>query len=871
MPVSAGDRLGPYEILAPIGKGGMGEVYRARDTRLGRDVAIKVSAERFSERFEREARAIAALNHPNICTLFDVGPNYLVMELVEGPTLSERLKKGAVPLEEALVIARQIADALEAAHEKHIIHRDLKPGNIKIKPDGSVKVLDFGLAKVGGTPVVQTEDSPTVSMGYIEPAATEAGVILGTAAYMSPEQARGKQVDKRADIWAFGVVLFEMLTGRRLFKGEDSSEILASVIKEEPDFTQVPAKVRPVLRRCLEKDPKRRLRDIGDAMALLEDTAETTDASGGKSGLWSRPLPWIAIAALVVMIASLAIWAVRRGTFGEHRALYVQLAPPEGSEFATFGAGTGGFALSPDGKTVAFIAKTDGKNGLWVREVDRPAARLLPGTEGAGTPFWSPDSKSIAFRLETKLERVDISGGAPLTICDRCGGIGAWTSDGRIILGSGPGLNQIPASGGAVSPLVTPDEARGETVYFYPQIISGDRIMYWARNRKIEESGVYVASLSNPADRVKILTTISNAVYAPDNSGKGYLLFIRGASLMAQEFDASARKISGEPRAIADSVAFVGTLNHSQVSASTAGSLVYTSPIRYQFTWFDRTGKPMGKVAEPGEYINFRLSPDGHRVLASRDLPGGTDMWLLDVDRSSASRLTFVGTYQDPIWSPDSKTVAFNSIVDRDLFRKNADGSTSEQRLELPAEAGKVPYDWSRDGRFLLYSERGDLLVAPVRPDGALAGKPTTYFTMKPFRATVARFSPELNPHWIAYQSNESGRWEIYVQAFPKPKGKIQISTGGGRIPEWSPDGREIFYVSPNYSLMAVSLKITGEKVEPSTPQELFHLPAMDLSASISPYAVADAQKFLVRATPQQFINLIVDWPALLNKSAAAQ
>jgi Tol biopolymer transport system component len=560
--------------------------------------------------------------------------------------------------------------------------------------------------------------------------------------------------------------------------------------------------------------------------------------------------------------------------FGERHALYVQLAPPEGSEFATFGSGTGGFALSPDGKTVAFIAKTNGKTGLWVRDVDRPTARLLPGTEGAGVPTWSPDSKSIAFNVPGKLQRVELSGGAPLTICERCGSAGAWTDDGRIILGFGnyPGLVQVPASGGTVSDFSEPDESRGEIRHVYPQIISHDRIMYWAGNRKVADSAVYVASLSNPADRVKILTSISNAVYAADNGGKGYLLFIRGANLMAQEFDAASRKLGGEPRAIADSVAYTGTLGRAEVSASTAGSLLYTSPIRYQFTWFDRSGKPLGKVGDLGEYITFRLSPDGHRIVASRDLPGGTDLWMIDIDRGSASRFTFTGTYHFPVWSPDSKALIFSSFADsQTLYRKNMSGSANEERIEFSTKRGHTAYDWSRDGRSFLYSDARNLWVAPVHPDGSLAGTPTAYFVMEPFRVLAARFSPEPNPHWVAYQSNESGRDDVYVQAFPQAKGKIQISTDGGRLPEWSPDRKEIFYVSPDYNLTAVSIKITGDTVEPSAPHELFHLPAMDLNAGISPYAVADAQKFLVRVTPQQFINLIVDWPALLNKSAPAQ
>lgn len=431
---------------------------------------------------------------------------------------------------------------------------------------------------------------------------------------------------------------------------------------------------------------------------------------------------------------------------------------------------------------------------------------------------------------------------------------------------------QVPASGGTTSDFSKHDESRGEIRHLFPQIISRDRIMYWAGNKRVDDSAVYVASLSNPADRVKILTSISNAVYASGNGGRGYLLFIRGANLMAQEFDADARKLSGEPRAIADSVAYTGTVGHAELSASTAGSLLYTSPIRYQFTWFDRTGKPLGKVGDLGEYITFRLSPDGRRIVASRDLPSGTDLWMIDVDCGSASRFTFTGTYHFPIWSADSKTVIFDSFTDRQsLYRKNANGSTGEERIEFSTKGGHIASDWSRDGRFLLYGDAGDLWVAPVSPDGSLAGKPTVYFTMKPFGSRAARFSPEPSPHWVAYSSNESGRYEIYVQAFPQAMGKFQISTDGGRLPEWSPDGKEIFYVSPEYDLMVVSLTITGDKIEPSAPRELFHLPSMDLDNGISPYAVADAQKFLVRVTQPQFINLIVDWPALLNKSSPAQ
>jgi len=438
MDLSNGTRIGPYELIGPLGAGGMGQVYRARDTRLGHEVAIKVAKEKFSERFEREARAIAALNHPNICHLYDVGPNYLVMELVEGPTLSERIKKGAIPLEEALGLARQIADALEAAHEKHIVHRDLKPGNIVLTPAGKVKVLDFGLAKVGGTPVAPTEDSPTVTLGHVDPAATEAGVVLGTASYMSPEQARGKIVDKRADVWAFGVVLFEMLTGKRLFKGEDNSEILAAVIKEEPDFTQIPARVRPVLRRCLEKDPKRRLRDIADAMAMLEETTDSGSMPVAESvhAALSGRGKWAAAAAVLVLAAAVGgAWLLKPAP--EQRMFQMEITPPDGIKFD---AGLTPFALSPDGRHIVFVG--DAKNGkrmLWLRSIESTTAAALAGTEGAEIPFWSPDSRWVGFAANGKLQKMDItSSGQPQVICDVEGRTGGtWNSDGIILFDQG--------------------------------------------------------------------------------------------------------------------------------------------------------------------------------------------------------------------------------------------------------------------------------------------------------------------------------------------------------------------------------------------------------------------------------------------------
>src|SRR5579863_2609480 len=515
MPLSAGTRLGPYEILALIGAGGMGEVYRARDPRLNREVAIKVAHEKFSERFEREARAIAALNHPNICQIYDVGPNYLVMEFIEGQS-----PKGPYALEEALRIARQLADALEAAHEKGITHRDLKPANIKIKPDGTVKVLDFGLAKV--TPASagdsDPETSPTLSMR-----ATQIGMILGTAAYMSPEQARGRPVDKRADIWAFGVVLYEMLTGQPPFTGDDVTEILASVVKTEPDFSRVPAQVRPLLQRCLEKEPKKRLRDIGDLDLLMVGAGHVPPDRVGHG----RPLPWVAWAVAGVLAVALGLVAYRHVT-EETRVLKMSVLPPDK---ATFKASSPP-AVSPDGRRLAFVATLDDKDSLWVRDLDSLAARALTGTDGADDPFWSPDSRSIAFFADGKLKKIEVAGGPALTLCDAARSFGgSWSKNGVIVFGVGNGSTfRVPAAGGSATPVTSPDRASGEVDHRFPWFLpDGHQFLYTANKGDEQTAVVYVADLDS-SNRKLVLAGNSNAVY----TRPGYLLFVRERTLMAQ-------------------------------------------------------------------------------------------------------------------------------------------------------------------------------------------------------------------------------------------------------------------------------------------------------------------------------------------------
>ena len=848
MPLSAGERLGPYEILASIGEGGMGEVWKARDTRLDRIVALKVSKHEFSERFEREARSIAALNHPHICQLYDVviskdAPNYLVMEFVGGPPL-----KGPLPLEQALRFAAQICDALDAAHRKGITHRDLKPANIIVTKQG-IKLLDFGLARV--------------APGENDMTLTVKGTVMGTPAYMAPEQWEGKAADARSDIYAFGCVLYEMLTGKRA---------------AEERLPVEPAPLESILRTCLEKDPEDRwqsARDIRRALTLPAPRAVQS----------SRRWQWIAAATLVC--GALGGWAIAhfRQPPPDDRAFRLQIDPPEGGQFV-FGNNSGGIALSPDGRTAAYVAAANGKTALWVRTLDAPSARPLAGTGGAYYPFWSPDGKSIGFFAAGKLQRVDLAGGSPLAICDMPGGNGrgaAWTSDGRIVLGSLAGLFQVPASGGTPSPLTTVDAAHGEGSHRWPQLLPGGRFLYWVRSGRSEDNAVYAASFAKPGERVKLVNTDAAAFYAPGGDGKNYLLWTRGGTLVARELDVATLRLTGEPHPVADPVGKISLIGGTNAAVSASGVLLYGSAnTSSRFNWLDRAGKLAGGVGEPGEYGAFRLSADGRRAVTSRDAPGGTDLWLLEVQRGVSSRFTFhPGTNAYPVWSPDGRTILFSSTGAQtgaqNLFRKESSGAGNEQRLSQSPNI-QDPTDWSGDGRWALFHEVApetafDLWVLPMTAEAKPAGQAKPYLRT-PFNESWGRFSPEPSPRWVAYQSDESGRYEVYIQAFPEPRGKFQISTGGGQYPEWGPGGRELFYVSPDFKLMAVGLKLGADSVEPSTPRELFPLPIVD--NGFSPYDTApDGQRFLVRAVPQQQasqpLTVIVNWPALLKQGAAAQ
>jgi Tol biopolymer transport system component/predicted Ser/Thr protein kinase len=849
----------------------MGEVWKARDTRLDRIVAIKILNDKFSERFEREARAVAALNHPHICQLYDVGPDYLVMELIEGTPL-----RGPVPVDKAVEYAGQILDALDAAHRKGITHRDLKPANILVTKQG-IKLLDFGLAKQAA-PLKQTDETKSL---------TEAAQIIGTLHYMSPEQLQGKEADPRSDLFVFGCVLYELLTGKRAFDGENPASIIAALLEREPAPLETAPPLDRIVKRALAKDPDQRFQTARDLKAALNwawEQPSTTSVAGRHIQRW-----WMAALAAVILI--LGVIAGRetsrlRQPPGNERVLRVAINPPNAGQFI-FGFKIGGIALSPDGRTAAFVASGGGKNGLWVRRLDGTDSRLLVAAGDVSFPFWSPDSKSIGFFAGGKLQRVDLDGGAPFTICDASGSArgGSWSGDGRIIFAAyaSTGLLQVPAGGGTPLPLTTVDVSRSELYHLWPQLLPGAHFLYWVRSVKPENTSIYVSSLAKPGDRVHLLQCDCNALYAPGGDGKHYLLWLRGGTLLAQEFDIDTLKLSGEPHPVADPVSQTGTTGPKMnVAVSNGGLLLYSAAnTSRQFTWLDRSGKRLGTFGEPGEYGGFRLSPDGSRIAAGRSRRGSADLWLMDVERGAPSRFTdgtnIAPTF--PVWSANGRTIVFYSgVPHRSLFFKDALGAASKQPF-IESPAIWVPTDWSRDGHFILYSEivsgtGQDIWVLPVSPNGSPAAndKPRVYLRTNSSEG-YGRFFPEANPRWIAYVSDESGRNEVYLDTFPERGHKAPISTGGGQYPEWGAGGRELFYVSPDFALMVVSLKLGANSVELSVPRKLFPLPTGD--DGWNPYQVApDGQRFLVRATPQQQVaeplTLIVNWPALMRKGPPA-
>ena len=840
MALTAGTRLGPYEILAPIGSGGMGEVYRARDPRMGREVAIKVSAERFSDRFECEVHAVAALNHSNICHLYDVGPNYLVMELVEGPTLAERMKEGAMPLEQVLPLARQIADALEAAHEKGIIHRDLKPANIKITPDGTVKVLDFGLAKIGEqiTSVENPEISPTRTME-----ATRAGQVLGTAPYMAPEQARGKPLDKRADIWAFGVVLHEMLSGQRLFEGESVTDSLAAVLTKEPEWNRIPVKAQRLLRSCLEKDPKRRLRDIGDAWRLLEDAPIQAAAR--------TRLPWVVAGVLAIIAVTLgaALWRIRRPVEATPQPV-VRLDLDLGPD-VSLGSTTGPAAIvSPDGTRLAFVSRaSDGASRLFTRRLDQPKATRLSGTEGAYAPFFSPDGQWIGYFGGGKLKKIQIDGGESVSLCDAPAGRGAsWGEDGNIIAALDPqqGLTQVPSEGGM--PISITQLGLGEGTHRWPQVLPGGNAVLFSVNTvsiNFDESGIAVVSLKDHRKK----TLFEHAGMYPRYLPSGHVVYVTKGTLYAVPFDLDRLEVRGAATRL-EAVSSDTSRGFAQIDFSRSGTLAYRTGGTDSLStlqWLDGAGKTESVGTDPGSYSYPRLSPDGRRLAYIATQGASSDIWIYDWQRSIKTRLTSGRVTANPVWSPDGRFVAFDAAGG--MFWTRADGAGTPRPL-TQSKNMQLPTSFTPDGTRLVFSEMtsgavGEIRTVPVESgSGQLrAGEPQS-FLKTPTIMTFAAFSPD--GRWLAYADAQAGSYDVYVRSFPDNGAKVQISNAGGTMPVWSRNGHELFYRTEDQRIMVANYTVKGESFVAAKPRVWFGKQLANVGLAVNFDLAPDGKRFIV-------------------------
>jgi Tol biopolymer transport system component len=859
MPLSVGDKLGPYEILASIGKGGMGEVWKAHDPRLNRDVAIKVSNAQFTERFAREARSIAALNHTNICHLYDVGPNYLVMEYVEGPDLH-----GPMDFDDALPIIQQLIDGMEAAHERNIIHRDLKPANIKVTPEGVVKILDFGLAKAMEPPPSdegKPENSPTLTIG-----ATAAGTILGTAAYMAPEQAKGKAADKRSDIWSFGVILYEMLTGKRLFQGESTVEILGGVLNKDPDISAAPPRVHKLLRWCLEKDRKQRLASISDARRMLSgDSSGADEPAAAIAPLRSRIGRWTGIAAaLLAVVAASSSWIAWRATRPVDRPLMRFSADlgPEAVEGPRITA-----AISPDGTRLAFAARgSAGNQQLATRLLNQAQATLLAGTENAADPFFSPDGRWIGFFTSGKMKKISVQGGAPFTLCDAPDARGAsWGEDGWIVVNpsAASGLSRVPEAGGTLQVITKPGD-KGEVAQRWPQILPGSQAVLFTGN-------TFLTGFDNAAIEVLSLKTgqwkvVQRGGYAGRYLPSGHLVYIHQGTLFAVGFNLDRLEVRGTPAPLLENVAGNEVFGTGQYDVARNGTLVYlsgkSSTASWPVAWMDSTGNTKPLLAAPGQYYFPRFSPDGKRLALAVGPFAGGDIQLYDWQRDTMTRLTFTQGNLAPVWTPDGKHIAFRSLSPGASFVRwiRADGAGEAQPL-MEENSVLVPYSFSPDGKRLAFAKSGmdtgfDLWTLPLDisdPEHPKPGKPEL-FLRTPFDEGESAFSPD--GRWIAYASNESGRAEVYVRPYPggapSGSGKWQISTGGGTHPIWSSNGRELFYVTPDNRIMAASYTAKADSFDADKPRLWSNTQILDLGPGVqwSLDLAPDGKRFAVFPRP---------------------
>ncbi len=888
MSLGSGTRLGPYEIQAGLGAGGMGEVYRARDTRLGRDVAIKVLPSSLSldldrlRRFEQEACAAGALNHPNILIVHEIdthdGAPYIVSELLEGETLRKRISGTSIAQRRAIDYASQIAHGLAAAHEKGIVHRDLKPDNIFITNDGRIKIFDFGLAKL--TQLDGNQSQTEVPTRRVD---TDPGVVMGTVGYMSPEQVKGRAVDQRSDIFSFGCILYEMLSGRRAFHGESAAETMSAILREDPpELTNTNKSITPALERlvnhCLEKNPESRFHSASDLAFALEALAGSGSNSTQTIAVNAiAPPRWrtremilvsVALTAVITTIALAVVFGVslyRRSPM-DTRILRAVINPPDKTSF-------GSFAISPDGLRIAFVAsETSGKTLLWVRSLDAFTAQPLSGTEEAAFPFWSPDNRYIGFFAGGKLKRIEASGGPVRTLCTAAvprGG--SWNSDGVIIFEPTPNdpLYRVSAEGGEATPLTSLNTSRQEASHRWPHFLPDGRHFIYSVFGGPQSQGIYLTSIDAKESRRLVEARESIAEYAEP----GYLLFRRETTLVAQPFDAKKLQLSGEPIPVAEQVGFEATTLQTYFSVSQTGVLVFSTggAGKTQLTWLDRNGKEVGLIGPPSNYIRPLLSPDGKRIAVDGpDSQGNRDISLIDLN-GNLTRFTFdPGTDLFPVWSPDGSRIVFSSDRDgpRNLYQKNAIGAGKEELL-LKTETNKIAMDWSADGKYILFTVNDpktkiDLWVFPLFGDQ----KPTPWLQTES-NERLARFSPD--GRWIAYISDESGVNEVYVQTFPGSEGKWQVSTNGGYFPTWRHDGKELFYVSSDKKMMAVEIKGEGATFERGVSKALFDVRIPSFNTPQSQYGVtADGQKFIVAApvgeTTSIPIDVVWNWTAVLKR-----
>jgi Tol biopolymer transport system component len=844
--LSSGTKIGIYEVVALIGAGGMGEVYRAHDTRLNRDVALKVLPEAFARdtermaRFEREAKVLASLNHPNIAAIYGLEESgairALVMELVEGPTLAERIAGGAVPVDEALPIAKQVADAVEYAHDKNVIHRDLKPANIKVTAEGTVKVLDFGLAKALADDPAETDmsNSPTLSM-----AATRQGVILGTAAYMSPEQAKGKAADRRADVWAFGVVLYEMLVGKQLYSGETIPETLASVMKEAPALEKLPSNtppaIRDLLRRCLEKTVRRRVQHIGEVRIVLEDVLSGVALGPAEPVAVPRKsrerLVWAAAAAVLALTTiAFAVGFVRRAPTPLQQTRLSAEIGADASLYTLYGPAA---ILSPDGTRLALLASgADQKRRIYVRALDQLHATALSGTENAGDPFFSPDGQWIGFFADGKLKKISVQGGAAVTLCDAISDRGgSWGDDGMIVFEPTnlAALSKVSSAGGTPQPLTMLDKQAGEVTHRWPQVLPGDKAVLFTsstNNTIYEDADIVLYSMAS-GQRKTLQHGGSHARYLPS----GHVVYMHDGTLFAVPFDLKRLEVTGQPAPILEGVVTAPTSGGAQFSFSETGNLVYlaggSAAQNVSIYWMDREGKFTPLRETPGNYANPAFSPDGKRLALEISDGKRSDIWVYEWERDTLTRLTFAGeTNRYPVWTPDGQRIVYSSQEKGgayNLWWIRADGAGNAQRLaegKSPQYAGS----WRPDGKVQAFRQTNtgtgnDIMTLPIEGDEKSGWKPGE---PKPFvNSALSELEPAFSPdgRWLAYQSNDSGNYEVYVRPFPGPGGKWQVSTGGGALPKWSRNGKELFYRTTDSKIIVVAYTASGDSFRADKPQ----------------------------------------------------